>query len=152
ATLQYSLDGGALQLYQSTFTIAVGSHTLAAQGVDHIGNQRTIAPFTVIVGTTAPVSGAPSGGTLPDGTPVIVSPDPISVVPPLGGGSGGTGSAPPIVKQITITPAPPLGRGTVTFTIKFSKPMDNTAFPSVTFTPAGGGAPISLIPTSYTGD
>ncbi len=150
ATAQVSLDGGAFQLYQGTFTIALGSHTLAAQVFDHVGNERNVAPFTFLVGTTVPASTGPAGGTLPDGTPIVVSPDPITVLPP-GGGSGGTGSQPPIVKQVTLSPASPVGRGTVTFTVQFSKPMNNVVNPSVTFLPQGQ-SPVSIAPSSFVGD
>jgi hypothetical protein len=58
----------------------------------------------------------------------------------------------PTVTSITLSPSSPVGRGPVAFTILFSKPMDNTVYPSVTFTPQGAASGISLMPSSYLGN
>src|SRR4029077_6880963 len=78
ATSQFRVDAGIAtpyQLYTSSFSLAVGTHTLDARFTDRVGNTRTVAGFTVNVSTMPPAGNTqPSAGTLPDGTPIVASP------------------------------------------------------------------------------
>ena len=152
ATAQYRIDGStgsAFVMYASTFSLTVGTHTIEARAWDVAGNLKTVAPFPVVVSAAPPDTGGntnPTSGTLPDGTPIEGSPAPLPV-PPLPPPPTNPPPPPPPpppsapqVNSVTLSPASPVGPGAVAVTIVFSKPMNNTVNPQVTWTSTGGAA------------
>ena len=117
AAVRYALDGGAFQLYASTFGLTEGVRAVTFLSEDHVGNVELAKSATVYVDATAPVTaltiGAPqfqAGGTLfvSTMTPFTLVPqDPVtdgvaSGVRSLTDGLDGAAQA-PYVSTITLT-------------------------------------------------
>ncbi|MDE2141735.1 MAG: hypothetical protein KGJ84_04920 [Elusimicrobia bacterium] len=68
----YSVDGGALGPYRTSFSLALGTHTIAYQSVDNVGNVETlhvtslmVRPSDILPPRTTLIVGQPQYGTSP---------------------------------------------------------------------------------------
>jgi sugar lactone lactonase YvrE len=92
-------DGGAFQLYLTTFTLAEGAHALAYQSQDRVENLEVLRSTTALVDATAPISTATVGAPLyaaADGTLFVSTATPVTLDaadPALPGGRPGSGVA-----------------------------------------------------------
>lgn len=152
-SVEYRLEesSGAFQIFTGTLTLSAGTHQLRIRASDHVNLVRSAGPMTVIVSTGPPADNSfPTTGNLPDGTTIYSSPEPIIIIPPGGGSASPT--APPVVQSVNISPTPPLGLGPVTFTVHFSKPMDNTVAPNVRLVGVSGVIIMPVLEQSYVGN
>ncbi len=94
-------DGGAFQLYLTTFTLAEGAHALAYQSQDRVLNLEVLRSTTVLVDATAPISTATVGAPLyaaADGTLFVSTATPVTLSAAdraLPGGRPGSGAGTP---------------------------------------------------------
>ncbi|MBI3553018.1 MAG: hypothetical protein HY077_10930, partial [Elusimicrobia bacterium] len=102
ATTFLSIDGGAQQVYASTFSLAFGTHTVAFQSRDNVGNLEALSSIFAIVrstDTTPPVTTAHIGAPFfvaQDSTQYVSPASSITftaVDPPNLDGGAGTGVA-----------------------------------------------------------
>lgn len=119
------------QPYPGPFSLPAGLHQLQFEASDKLGFSRATLPFTVTVSTNNPGNGGnsdPSVIELPDGTPVVISPNPVNVAPP--------GAGVPGVISARFTPNP-VALGYFQVQVTFSAPMDRSAIPQISFRPQG---------------
>ncbi|MBI2787281.1 MAG: fibronectin type III domain-containing protein [Elusimicrobia bacterium] len=141
---RYALDGGGPNVYASTFSLAVGTYTLAYQSVDYLGN--TEVPTSVFLAVLAVDTASPTITLTPADLSTVTTASPLIVAVYSDSGRGVnpasvrlildgidvTTSAAVTLSSAAITPN--LSQGTHTVTVEVADLAGNPAFASSTFT------------------